>query len=106
MHIGSAVRCIRKKLALSQIELSGKCDITQTALSQIEVGLKMPSQRTVEKLCMALDIPESVLYLLALEETDLSQNKRATYSLVYPVMQNLLLQMAAQMSAAARQTSV
>ena len=102
MHIGSAVRCIRKKLALSQMELSGKCDITQTALSQIEVGLKMPSQRTLEKICIALDIPEFMLYLLALEETDMSDSKRATYSLVYPVMQNLLLQMAQQTSAAAR----
>ncbi len=100
MHIGSAIRCIRKKLSLSQIELSGKCDITQTALSQIEVGLKIPSQRTVEKICNALDIPEFILYLLALEESDMSQSKRVTYNLVYPVMQNLLLQMAAQTSAA------
>jgi transcriptional regulator with XRE-family HTH domain len=94
MHIGSAIRCIRKKVSLSQYELSQRCDITQTALSQIEVGVKMPSQRTLEKICNALEIPEFMIYILALEQEDISDSKREAYNVVYPIIQNLLLQMA------------
>lgn len=94
MHIGSAIRCIRKKVSLSQYELSQRCHITQTALSQIEVGVKMPSQRTLEKLCEALEIPEFMIYILALEQEDISDNRKEAYNVVYPIIQNLLLQMA------------
>lgn len=94
MHIGSAIKCIRKKIDLSQQELSQRCHITQTALSQIEAGLKMPSQRTLDKLCHALEIPEFMIYILAFEENDIPNNKREAYNVVYPIIQNLLLQMA------------
>jgi len=94
MHIGSAIRTIRRKLSLSQLELSQKCEITQTALSQIEVGLKKPSQRTLEKLCKALEIPEFLIWVLAIEQDDVPHEKQAIYNVVYPVMQDLLLQMA------------
>jgi transcriptional regulator with XRE-family HTH domain len=94
MHVGSAIRRIRKKVSLSQFELSQKCAITQTALSQIEVGVKIPSQRTLHKICNALDVPESIIYILGLQETDVSVSKKDTYNVVHPVMQGLILQLA------------
>lgn len=96
MHLGVAIRSLRKNQSLSQVELSELSDITQTALSQIEMGQKMPSQRTIDKICKALDVPEFILYLLALEPADMPSDKVEKYYLVYPILQKLLLQMATQ----------
>ncbi|GAA4464720.1 hypothetical protein GCM10023093_15660 [Nemorincola caseinilytica] len=54
----------------------------------------MPSQRTIEKLCEVLEIPEFMIYLLALEQQDISGNRREAYNVVYPIIQKLLLQIA------------
>lgn len=54
----------------------------------------MPSQRTLDKLCEVLDIPEFMIYILALEEQDIPGSRREAYNVVYPIIQKLLLQMA------------
>jgi len=92
MHIGSAIRLVRKKANLSQGILAEKCGMSGTALSQVEVGIKKPSKRTVLKICTALEIPEFVIYMLAIQETDIDMAKIREYRVVYPVIQNLLLQ--------------
>ena len=68
MNIGLAIKSIRKKLSITQYELAEKCDLSQTSLSQIETGVKRPSQRTITKVCMVLDIPESIIYIVAMQE--------------------------------------
>jgi transcriptional regulator with XRE-family HTH domain len=96
MQLGAAIRSLRKNQSLSQVALSDLSKITQTALSQIEKGQKTPSQRTIDKICKALDVPEFILYLLALEPADMPLDKLDKYNLVYPILQKLLLQMATQ----------
>ncbi|MBX2905453.1 MAG: helix-turn-helix transcriptional regulator [Taibaiella sp.] len=93
MNIGSAIKSIRKKLAITQYELAEKCDLSQTSLSQIETGIKRPSQRTITKVCTVLDIPESIIYIVAMQETDVPASKRGVYELVYPSIKSLALQM-------------
>jgi transcriptional regulator with XRE-family HTH domain len=93
MNIGKAIRSIRKKLSVSQSELSQKCKLSQTSLSQIETGSKRPSQRTIAKICKALDVPESVIYIVAMKEADVPEGKKDAYSLVYPSIRSLALQM-------------
>jgi transcriptional regulator with XRE-family HTH domain len=93
MNIGNAIRSIRKKLSVSQSELAQKCNLSQTSVSQIETGAKRPSQRTIAKICVALDIPESVIYIVAMQGTDSSEGKDDAYSLVYPSLRSLALQM-------------
>lgn len=93
MNIGSAIKSIRKKLAITQYELAEKCDLSQTSLSQIETGIKRPSQRTITKVCSVLDIPESIIYIVAMQETDVPASKRGVYELVYPSIKSLALQM-------------
>ena len=93
MNIGSAIKSIRKKLAITQYELAEKCDLSQTSLSQIETGIKRPSQRTITKVCSVLDSPESIIYIVAMQETDVPASKRGVYELVYPSIKSLALQM-------------
>jgi transcriptional regulator with XRE-family HTH domain len=93
MNIGSAIKSIRKKLSITQYELAEKCDLSQTSLSQIETGVKRPSQRTIAKICSVLDIPESIIYIVAMQEADVPPSKKGIYELVYPSIKSLALQM-------------
>jgi transcriptional regulator with XRE-family HTH domain len=93
MQIGIAIKSIRKKLSIKQNELADKCGISQTSLSQIETGIKRPSDKTIKKLCVALEIPESILYILAMQQADVPDNKKDIYNLVFPSIRNLALQM-------------
>ena len=93
MNIGLAIKSIRKKLAITQYELAEKCDLSQTSLSQIETGVKRPSQRTISKVCTVLDIPESIIYIVAMQAADVPPSKQGVYELVYPSIKSLALQM-------------
>ena len=93
MNIGLAIKSIRKKLSITQYDLADRCDISQTSLSQIETGVKRPSQRTIAKVCTVLDIPESIIYIVAMQEADVPASKKSVYDLVYPSIKSLALQM-------------
>jgi transcriptional regulator with XRE-family HTH domain len=93
MNIGLAIKSIRKKLSITQYELAERCDLSQTSLSQIETGVKRPSQRTITKVCLVLDIPESIIYIVAMQEADVPPSKKGVYELVYPSIKSLALQM-------------
>ncbi|MES2702550.1 MAG: helix-turn-helix transcriptional regulator [Bacteroidota bacterium] len=93
MNIGLAIRFIRTNLNVSQKELSRACGLAQTSLSQIENNIKKPQGKTIQNICKALDVPESIIYILAMEEKDISQNKRIMYQVVHPSITNLALQM-------------
>lgn len=93
MNVGLAIKTIRKKLSVTQNELAEKCELSQTSISQIETGLKRPSQRTIEKVCQVLDIPESIIYIVAMHEDDVPESKRGVYGLIYPSIRKLALEM-------------
>jgi transcriptional regulator with XRE-family HTH domain len=92
MNVGTAIKSIRKKLSVTQNELAEQCGLTQTSLSQIETGVKRPSHRTISKICRSLDIPESIVYILAMQEADIPPAKKEIYGLIYPSMKSLALQ--------------
>ncbi|MES2701209.1 MAG: helix-turn-helix transcriptional regulator [Bacteroidota bacterium] len=96
MNIGSAIKSIRKKLSITQYELAERCNLSQTSLSQIETGVKRPSQRTINRVCAVLDIPESIIYIVAMQEADVPPSKKGIYELVYPSIKSLALQMVSQ----------
>jgi len=93
MNIGLAIKSIRKKLSITQQELAEKCGLSQTSLSLIETGVKHPSRRTIVKVCSVLDIPESVIYIVAMQKEDVPTSKKAVYDLIYPSIKSLALQM-------------
>jgi transcriptional regulator with XRE-family HTH domain len=92
MDIGTSIKSIRKKLGITQYELAERCNLSQTSLSQIETGLKRPSTKTINKICDVLEIPESIIYLLAMQDVDIPETKKDIYKMVYPSIKSLALQ--------------
>lgn len=92
MNLGYAIRSIRKQMGITQYELADKCSISQTSLSQIENGIKRPSNRTIKRVCEVLDVPESVIYILGMQETDVPVSKKGVYDMLFPSIRNLALQ--------------
>ena len=93
MKIGAAIKSIRVKIDMPQYDLAKKSNLSQASLSLVENGLKAPRQSTIDSICAALEIPESILYVLAMEESDISSNKKDIFRMVSPNMKNLALQL-------------
>ena len=93
MNIGTAIKAIRKRLDITPFQLAEACSISQATLSQIESGKKRPNQHTIKAICDCLDIPEAIIYIIAMEEKDVTETKRGVYNLIYPSMMSLSLEM-------------
>ncbi|MCB0699022.1 MAG: helix-turn-helix transcriptional regulator [Chitinophagales bacterium] len=92
MNLGSAIRSIRKQLGITQHELADKSGISQTSLSQIENAVKRPSNKTIQSICGVLEIPEAVIYILAMQDSDVPTSKKSVYDMLFPSIKNLALQ--------------
>lgn len=52
--IGEQVRQLRMAAGLTQLELARRSGSTQPAIARLELGLRLPTLRTLEKLACAL----------------------------------------------------
>jgi transcriptional regulator with XRE-family HTH domain len=86
MKIETAKKQVQQHFKWSQVELSNMTGIMQTSISQIERGEKEPSKKTIERICEALDIPDMVLYVLGMEDSDVPLSPREVYNELYPMM--------------------
>jgi transcriptional regulator with XRE-family HTH domain len=91
MNIGTAIKDLRKKNQLSQADLAEQCEMTQTALSQIENGLRRPNESTLKRIAEQLKVPEIVIYLLATDDSDVPKEKLEMFKVVFPNVKNMLL---------------
>jgi transcriptional regulator with XRE-family HTH domain len=55
-NIGEKIKCERLKKSLKQYELAKKAGISNTYLSDIEVGRTSPSLKTLDKISKALAV--------------------------------------------------
>jgi len=90
MEIGQAIKELRKRNGINQGDFADKIGISQTALSQIESNKKHPSSTTRYKIAKALDIPETIIYLLCIKEEDISDNKKDIYKILYPTIKEMI----------------
>jgi len=69
-----------------------KCyeSISCTSLSQIENGVKRPSEKSLRRICEVLDIPQSLVYFYGLEELDIPIKNRKLYNVVYPAINEMI----------------
>lgn len=95
MNLGAAIKELRKKKGLSQEELAKKAALTQATLSKIENG-KRPNDQSLKSLCSALNVPESLIYLMGLEKTDVSDDKKDLYERLFPIIQAMVFQLAGE----------
>lgn len=65
--IGKSIRSIRLWKALSQTEISKKTGISTNTLSQIELGKTMPSDKSLTKISMALEVDKSLIFANSLD---------------------------------------
>lgn len=91
MKIGPAIKVIRKQIGLTQAQLSEATDISQTSLSKIESGDSTPSKKNLAKIAAALDVPTSVIYILGMEDSDVSSKRKKMYGLLFPTIKKLAL---------------
>jgi transcriptional regulator with XRE-family HTH domain len=95
MNIGKAIRELRKRRGLTQEALADAAGITRPSLSQIENGVR-PGEDTQKKICLALNIPESLLYIYSFEKEDVPENKQQVYDLLFPTIQDMIKRIAGE----------
>jgi len=94
MNIGAALKEIRLKKfpkeKVKQYEIAERIGITQTYLSQIESGTKVPAYEVVEKICKVYKVPYAVLVWHSLEEKDIQKSKLDAYRKLRPVIDSMI----------------
>ncbi len=93
MNLGNALQKVRFEKKMTQTAVSKKAKITQTYLSLIEKGDKIPSSAVVKKLCKVYDIPEVALVWLGTEKTDVQKSKHNLFDQLKPVMDSLVAEL-------------
>lgn len=91
MNIGQAIKSLRQKSGMTQVQLADKCGMSKNALCSLETGKAYPPMATIKKLCQAFDIPQSFLLMASIEEQDIPEEKRVLYrALLVPLREELL----------------
>lgn len=93
MNIGHAIKQVRTHFGYSQVELSEATGLSQTSISQIESGVKNPSKRTIAAICKEFEIPEAILYVMGMEDTDVPASRKSAYKQLYPAMKDFAVQL-------------
>jgi transcriptional regulator with XRE-family HTH domain len=93
MNLGKTIRDIRKRQDFTQDELADAAGISRTSLSQIENGVR-PGEDTFKRICAALNVPESLVYIHSFEKEDVPDSKRDLYDQLFPVIQDMIQRVA------------
>ena len=67
-QVVNRLRKFREERKMSQLELSLASDVSQNMITYIETGKRVPSLRTIIKLCIALEISPANLFELVDED--------------------------------------
>ena len=94
MNIGQAIKRVRTHLNISQKDLATICSLSQNSLSQIECGVKMPKEYTLEKICSVFQLPVALIYVLAIEEKDVADCRRGQFPVLHTSITSIALQVA------------
>lgn len=84
MNIGSAVKQLRKDAKLNQGELAQIIGITQGYLCKVEKNsVKIATEEILQRICDALEVPLAVLYVMAIEQNDITRNNPADRNILH-----------------------
>lgn len=90
MKIGNAIKELRLKQCLNQMDFASKTGITQGYLSQIERGHKKPSMELLEQIAEDLNTPLPIMFWFAVEESDIDKTKSEAYKMLKPSIDALI----------------
>ena len=91
MDIGQAIKNLRLKRGMTQVQLAEKCGMSDQGLSNIETGKAFPPKSTIEKICQALGVPTWYLLMSSIQEEDFPEKKRVLYRAMLEPLRNELL---------------
>ena len=77
---GSALRELRNQRALSQEALAFEAELARNYISQLELGCKSPSLRTIFKLCKVLETSPAAMIEDVEHRMDAPKKTRATFA--------------------------
>ena len=92
MKIGIAIKKLRKERVpqLRQSQLAEAIGISQTYLSLIEKGKKIPSVEIYEKIAEYFKMPLPILFWYCIEEHDIPKEKWEYFRLLKPSIDKLI----------------
>lgn len=90
MDVGRVIKDFRKRRGVNQHQLADMSNITQAYLSQIENNKKDPNLSTLKDICDALGVPVPVLFISAVSESDVPEQKKEAYSIMAPVIKKMM----------------
>jgi transcriptional regulator with XRE-family HTH domain len=90
MDLGTTIKNLRKSKGYTQSEFAKLCDITQTSLSLIESNNNRPNSNTLKNICITLQVPESYIYLLSIDEADIPKSKLKLFKKLFPPVKDML----------------
>ena len=62
LKMGEKIRFIRMKKKMTQNDLAIECDFEKASMSRLESGRSNPTVRTLQKVCIALDVHITELF--------------------------------------------
>ncbi len=90
MNIANALLRTRKDLGYTQTAAADLANITQTYLSLIENGKKVPSMEVIDKLAEIYEVPMAIMMWRAIEEKDIPKKKLQLYRTLKPPIDDLI----------------
>ena len=91
MGYGAAIKQIRKEKGIKQYVLAECAGISQNTMSAIENNDQYPQAKTLDKICIALDTPLSLVQLLAIDFSDMPERYKAGFNKMYPSFKQLIV---------------
>jgi transcriptional regulator with XRE-family HTH domain len=93
VNLGKSIKLLRKAKGYTQTEMARQCKLTQTALSQIEANRRRPNSESLKKIALILGVGEPVIYLLATEDTDVPEPKKALGTVIFLNLKQAMLEL-------------
>lgn len=91
MNIGQAIKELRMKQGMTQEQLAAKCGMSNSVISNWELGKAEPPKASIEKLCEAFGISRALFQLAVVDENDFPEDKRVLYRALLEPLRNELL---------------
>lgn len=91
MHIGTAIKLVRKEKGLGQKDLAEMTGLSVNALSQIETNVSFPHKNTIEKIAQALQVPVSYLLFFSISQEDVPEEKRKIFNSINEALRSILI---------------
>lgn len=91
MNIGHSIRKFRiNKLRQTQFYFADKIDISQTYLSQVEKGHKIPSTQLLQRIADYCEVPLPIIFWYGITDEDVNPEKIEHFIFLKPLIDKMI----------------